>query len=388
MNLRRASVFLAEAIVIALAVAFIIILILRPEILTQRAVVEIKESPAPALTQGSGNAQVVLSYSQAAEMAAPSVVNIYTTKLIEQQHSPFLNDPFFRRFFGDNLPESDKRLENSLGSGVIVSANGYVLTNNHVIAEADEIQVALRDGRRKAARVIGTDPETDLALLRVDLPNLPAITFGQSDGLRVGDVVLAIGNPFGVGQTVTMGIVSALRRNELGLSTFENFIQTDAAINPGNSGGALINPYGQLIGINTAIYSQSGGSQGIGFAIPAVLAKDVMQQILERGHVVRGWLGINVQELTNELARSLNVAENSGVVVAGVLKNGPAHNAGIKPGDVITKIAEDSVTTPHQLVDAVAKKSPGSEIKITLVQDGKTRTLTAKVGERPPPGPR
>ncbi|MFG1489212.1 trypsin-like peptidase domain-containing protein, partial [Oceanospirillum sp. HFRX-1_2] len=242
------------------------------------------------------------SYSDAVKQASPAVVNIYTSKIIEQRAHPLLQDPAFRQFFGYNGVPRQQRLQSSLGSGVIVSADGYVLTNNHVIAGADEIKVALKDGREAIAQVVGTDPETDLAVLSIPLPDLPVITIAPSDDIEVGDVVLAIGNPFGVGQTVTMGIVSATGRDQLGINTFEDFIQTDAAINPGNSGGALINPRGELLGINTAIFSKSGGSQGIGFAIPSNLSRQIMIDIIREGSVVRGWLGVEVQELTPALA--------------------------------------------------------------------------------------
>ncbi|HAG78860.1 MAG TPA: 2-alkenal reductase, partial [Pseudomonas sp.] len=264
------------------------------------------------------------SYANAVAAAAPAVANLYTTKVIEKtEQQPLSKDPLFQRFFSDNLPRQ-RRMESSLGSAVIMSSEGYLLTNNHVTANAEQIVVALKDGRETLARVIGSDPETDLAVLKIDLADLPAITLGHSDRIRVGDVTLAIGNPFGVGQTVTMGIISATGRNQLGLNTYEDFIQTDAAINRGNSGGALVDAGGNLIGINTAIISESGGSQGIGFAIPVKLALEVMNSIIEHGQVIRGWLGVEVQSLTQELAESFGQEGRPGIVVAGVYRDGPA----------------------------------------------------------------
>lgn len=278
-----------------------------------------------------------VSYADAVTTAAPAVVNLYTTKVINKPNHPLFEDPQFRRFFGDNSPKQ-KRMESSLGSGVIMSPEGYILTNNHVTSGADQIVVALKDGRETLARVIGSDPETDLAVLKIDLKNLPAITIGRSDSIRIGDVALAIGNPFGVGQTVTMGIISATGRNQLGLNNYEDFIQTDAAINPGNSGGALVDANGNLTGINTAIFSKSGGSQGIGFAIPVKLAMEVMKSIIEHGQVIRGWLGIEVQPLTQELAESFGLSGRPGIVVAGIFRDGPAQKAGLQLGDVILSI--------------------------------------------------
>jgi Do/DeqQ family serine protease len=267
---------------------------------------------------------------------------------------------------------------------VIVSKNGYVLTNYHVIEGADEIQVALRDGRSAEAEIAGTDPESDLAVLKIQLEKLPTITFASSDDLKVGDVVLAIGNPFGVGQTVTMGIVSATGRDRLGINVFENFIQTDAAINPGNSGGALVNPYGHLVGINTAIFSRSGGYQGIGFAIPVSSAIDVMQQIIETGHVTRGWLGIEVQDITPQLAESFGLKDTQGVIVAGILRNGPAANAGLQPGDVIKEINGKPMRDSRDVMNVIAKAAPEEKVFITILRQGKKDEIQASVGKRPP----
>jgi len=343
--------------------------------------------PAPLVRSG------VVSYADAVERASPAVVNIHTAKVVTQRRriSPLFDDPFFRRFFGDILGErkgsarTRKRIETSLGSGVLISRKGYILTNNHVVNGADEIRVMLKDGRSAEAKVVGIDQDTDLAVLRIKLDKLPSVVISQSENLRVGDVVLAIGNPFGVGQTVTMGIVSATGRNRLGINTFEDFIQTDAAINPGNSGGALINPYGQLIGINTAIFSKSGGSQGIGFAIPVSLAKDVMEQIIEHGFVARGWLGLDAQDITKELAESFELASTDGILVAGVLRGGPAHVAGILPGDVITHVGNTQVKDAHDLLNAIARIRPGAKASLRIVRDGQKRTIRAKVKQRPEP---
>ncbi|MBE0505347.1 MAG: Do family serine endopeptidase [Marinospirillum sp.] len=324
-----------------------------------------------------------VSYASAVRMAAPAVVNIYTTKVVEQEAHPFMNDPFFRHFFGQGGQPRQQRMQSSLGSGVIVSAEGYILTNHHVVNGADEIRVALRDGRETFARTIGSDPDSDLAVLKIELDNLPVIALASSDTLEVGDVVLAIGNPFGVGQTVTQGIVSALGRNSLGINTYEDFIQTDAAINPGNSGGALINPYGQLLGINTAIFSRSGGSQGIGFAIPSNLSKQIMLDLINQGFVVRGWMGIEVQEMTPALAQSLKLEANRGVLVAGLLRNGPAHTAGLLPGDVIETINGRRVDNAREAINYIAGLRPETKVKVELVRDGERRSVDATIGQRP-----
>lgn len=324
-----------------------------------------------------------VSYSRAVDRAAPAVANLYTTKVVSKPEHPLYHDPLFRHFFGESLPRQ-RRLESSLGSAVIMTPDGYLLTNNHVTTGADQIVVALKDGRETLARLIGSDPETDLAVLKIDLPNLPSIPLGRSDDIRIGDVTLAIGNPFGVGQTVTMGIISATGRNQLGLNTYEDFIQTDAAINPGNSGGALVDAYGNLIGINTAIFSKSGGSQGIGFAIPAKLAMDVMQSITEHGQVIRGWLGIEVQALTPELAESFGLGARSGVIVAGVYREGPAQRAGLQPGDLVLRMDGQAITDGRGAMNQVARARPGQQITIEILRNGKPLTMTAEVGLRPP----
>ena len=327
-----------------------------------------------------------VSYADAVIIAAPAVANLYTTKVVSKSNHPLFEDPQFRRFFGDNLPKQ-RRMESSLGSAVIMSPEGYLLTNNHVTSGADQIVVALKDGRETTARVIGTDPETDLAVLKIDLKNLPAITVGRSDNIRIGDVALAIGNPFGVGQTVTMGIISATGRNQLGLNTYEDFIQTDAAINPGNSGGALVDANGNLTGINTAIFSKSGGSQGIGFAIPVKLALEVMKSIIEHGQVIRGWLGIEVQPLTQELAESFGLKDRPGIVVAGIFRDGPAQKAGLLLGDVILSIDGEPAGDGRRSMNQVARTKPSDKIAIQVMRNGKELTLTAEVGLRPPPAP-
>ena len=327
-----------------------------------------------------------VSYADAVTTAAPSVVNLYTTKVINKPNHPLFEDPQFRRFFGDNSPKQ-KRMESSLGSGVIMSPEGYLLTNNHVTSGADQIVVALKDGRETLARVIGSDPETDLAVLKIDLKNLPSITVGRSDNIRIGDVALAIGNPFGVGQTVTMGIISATGRNQLGLNNYEDFIQTDAAINPGNSGGALVDANGNLTGINTAIFSKSGGSQGIGFAIPVKLAMEVMKSIIEHGQVIRGWLGIEVQPLTQELAESFGLSGRPGIVVAGIFRDGPAQKAGLQLGDVILAIDGEPAGDGRRSMNQVARIKPTDKVTLQVMRNGKEINLTAEIGLRPPPAP-
>lgn len=323
------------------------------------------------------------SYAPAVKYASPAVVNIQTTKIITERQHPLANDPIFRQFFGDSIGEPRKRMESSLGSGVIVSPQGYILTNHHVIKAADEILVALKDGRTAKATVIGTDPDTDLAVLHIKLDQVPAITLSKSHDNEVGDVVLAIGNPFGVGQTVTSGIISATGRNMLGINTFENFIQTDAAINPGNSGGALINSYGELIGINTAIYSRSGGSQGIGFAIPLSLARNVLTQIIEFGHVKRGWLGVAIQDMNPELADSFGLKKVYGIIVNGIAKSGPADKAGIQPSDVITHVNGIEVENVRHLLNLVSQVLPGNQVSIKGLRQKERFSTTATVIQRP-----
>jgi len=343
--------------------------------------------PSPNITRNTGLTGAQrgpVSSASAVTAAEPSVVNIYTTKVTLERRSTLFDDPVFQRFFGDRFSsQPEERRQTSLGSGVIISDRGFILTNNHVIKGADEIRVVLSNGDTFAAEIAGTDPDTDLAVIKTRQTNLPAITVGDSQYLRVGDIVLAIGNPFGVGQTVTMGIVSATGRNQLGINTFENFIQTDAAINPGNSGGALINAYGELVGINTAIFSKTGGSDGIGFAIPIALAKGVMDQILKQGRVVRGWLGIAGRDITPEFAQAYGIAEIRGVMVSGVLEGGPADQAGIEPGDIITRINNRVPGSTFEILSIISALSPGTRVEIMGVRGDKILKLEAVVSERP-----
>lgn len=381
--MRRFWLLFAQTVTIGLAFWFIVAT-LKPEWASElihsprgariAATVPVLEAPANAIAaQGS--------YRDAAKRAMPDVVNIFTTKGTKEPRTPFMDDPLFRRFFGDQ--QEDRQF--SLGSGVVVSPEGYVLTNNHVIETADEIEVALADGRKAVAKVVGTDPETDLAVVKITLENLPAITLGRAEQAKVGDVVLAIGNPFGVGQTVTMGIISALGRSHLGINTFENFIQTDAAINPGNSGGALIDAEGNLLGINTAIYSRSGGSLGIGFAIPVSTVKTVMESIISTGQVVRGWIGVEPQDITPELAESFGLTKKSGAIIAGVLKGGPADRAGIRPGDILVAVEGKPVSDTTDMLNLIAQLTPGNKAKMTVLRKSQESTIDVVVGKRPRP---
>ena len=323
-----------------------------------------------------------VSYSDAVRKAVPSVVSIFTSKEVKQPRNPFMNDPLFRHFFGERSEDESQRAF-SLGSGVIIGSHGYILTNHHVVEAADEIEVALVDGKKLAAKVVGNDPESDLAVLKVDVQGLPAITLGQAENLKVGDVVLAIGNPLGVGQTVTMGIVSALHRTGLSINTFENFIQTDAAINQGNSGGALIDSSGNLVGINTAILSQTGGSIGIGFAIPVSTAKQVMEQLIATGSVTRGWVGVELQELTPELADSFKLGTTDGVLVAGVQRGSPADRAGVKPGDIVVTVDGKPVRDPESLRNLIVALAPGNQTSLKLKRGQNEIEVRVKIGKRP-----
>ena len=321
-----------------------------------------------------------VSYRDAIKSVAPAVVNVYATRLVQRPTHPLFQDPLFRRFFGEPAPEQQR--DSNLGSGVILNQAGYVLTNAHVISKADDIQITLIDGRQTAAEVVGIDAETDLAVLRIQLENLPTAAIGDSGTLKVGDVVLAIGNPYDFGQTVTQGIVSATGRKRLGISAIEDFIQTDAAINPGNSGGALITATGKLIGINTAIFSNSGGSQGIGFAIPINLAKDVMQQIIDKGFVERGWLGIEAQVIPQDIVQGANLTQG-GVLVSGVLRNGPASSAGIMPGDIMTRINGQPLYNPQQAIQLISQFHPGDTINIDILRGWNELSISARVSQRP-----
>lgn len=377
---RKLIVFVAQAIVVGLALAFLLTLFWPGLLRREATTIEVRETNGFTTLPAGGP----VSYAAAVERAAPAVVNINTAKVVNVQPNPLFKDPIFQQFFGRGLNSPRKHVERSLGSGVIFSDQGYILTNHHVIGGADAIQVFLRDGRSATAKVIGGDPETDLAVLKIDLKNLPAITLGKSDHVRVGDVALAIGNPFGFGQTVTMGIVSATGRYALGINTFENFIQTDAAVNPGNSGGALVDAHGNLIGINTAIFSQTGSSVGIGFAIPTSIAKGVMEQIIAHGRPLRGWLGIEAQALTPELLEAFGLKKGTeGLVITTLYRNGPAHKAGVEPGDVLVAIDGKKTGDAREVLLAISGHKPGERIKLDLMREGKPLSIEAIAGERP-----
>ena len=373
--MKKLWLFFSQAVTVFVA-AWFVIATLQPQWLAAPA-------PPPAVSaplvlpapQVSAAAQPG-SLAAAVRRAAPAVVSINTSRITRH---PFADDPWFRLFFGQQGSQS----QNGLGSGVIMSADGYVLTNNHVVQEADHIEAVLADGRRASARVIGADPESDLAVLKIDLPDLPVITPSDSDRIEVGDRVLAIGNPFGVGQTVTSGIVSALGRDQLGINTFENFIQTDAAINPGNSGGALTDEQGRLLGINTAIYSRSGGSLGIGFAIPVNVARQALQDIVQNGRVVRGWIGVESTALTPDLAENLGAASAQGAIITGVLNGGPAARAGMRPGDVVTRINGRPIRTVAELRSGITALRPGTAATFTALRQGQNVEMQLVPGLRP-----
>ncbi|MDP4027712.1 MAG: trypsin-like peptidase domain-containing protein [Gallionella sp.] len=381
--MRKHWLLFTQAVTIALALLFIV-QTLKPELLpgaARNGVVTLHESVPPT----TPDKPVSMGVSVAAQKAMPSVVNIFTSTVIKTPLHPFMDDPRFRFFFGDPR-DTEPQSSSSLGSGVIVSPDGYILTNHHVVEAADQIEVALADGRKSKAQVVGSDPETDLAVIKTELPgNLPAITFGHPEQAQVGDIVVAIGNPFGVGQTVTMGIISALKRNHLGLSTFEDFIQTDAAINPGNSGGALVDVSGNLIGINSAIYSQNGGSLGIGFAIPASIAKKTMEQIIQSGSVTRGWIGAGVQELSPELAESFKLGGTKGVLITDVIRNSPADHAGIEAGDILIAIDDMATDDWNAMLETVTGLPPGKIVTARLMRNGAEISLPVKIGKRPRP---
>ncbi len=379
MKIRKLLLFVLQAAAVGVLAAVLLLIFLPGYIIDKRPVVEFlqDDSDRPA-NIGSGP----VSYAEAVRRASPAVVNIYTSKQVVENPSPLFDNPTIRRFFGDRN-RLRERTQTSLGSGVIMSAQGYVLTNYHVIENADEIEVFLADGNTVSANVLGADPETDLAVLTIAVDSLPGIVISDTTKLEVGDVVLAIGNPFGFGQTVTQGIISATGRDRLGINTFENFIQTDAAINPGNSGGALINAYGELVGINTAIFSKSGGSQGIGFAIPIGLASDVMSQIIEHGRVIRGWLGLELQNLSPQLAESFGLIDRTGVLVAGVVRQSPAYKFGIRPGDIILSFNDKAIRDAKTIQNEIASSKPSSEVTISGLRRGKIFEVQAKIGQRP-----
>ncbi len=375
-TMKRFWLLFSQAVTVFVA-AYFVVATLQPDWIRRGATrssagISLIEAPPAASSQ-----PVAGSFSAAARKAAPAVVSINTSKAVRNPRS---NDPWFQFFFGD---QGQQQAQTGLGSGVIVSPDGYILTNNHVVEGADEIEVTLADSRRTRATVIGTDPDTDLAILKVDLDKLPAMVLGNSDQLSVGDQVLAIGNPFGVGQTVTSGIVSALGRSQLGINTFENFIQTDAAINPGNSGGALVDINGNLMGINTAIYSRSGGSMGIGFAIPVSTAKLVLDGIVKDGQVTRGWIGVEPNELSPELAATFGVRATEGVIITGVLQDGPAARAGIRPGDVIVRVGDKPTENVSALLTAVAALKPGEPAAFQLQRGDAQLELNVVPGTRP-----
>ena len=382
--MRKLWLIFAQTVTVSLAVLFVVST-LKPEWLGKPAadappIVALQES-SPSTTPPAG------SYREAARTALPSVVHIFTSQKVRTPRHPLLDDPIFRHFFGGRAEPGEQRSA-GLGSGVIVSSEGYILTNYHVVEGADQIEVALHDGSTLPARLVGGDPESDLAVLRIDPEKrpgsvLPAITLGRMENLLVGDVVLAIGNPFGVGQTVTMGIVSALGRSHLGINTFENFIQTDAAINPGNSGGALVDSRGTLVGINTAIYSRSGGSLGIGFAIPISTARNVMEQIIKTGAVTRGWIGVEAQEITPELADTFGLSGTEGALIAGVQRGSPADLGGIKPGDVLLAVNGKAVKDPQVMLDLIAGQTPGETVPFKLRRQKGVIEAVIRIGKRP-----
>ena len=389
--MHRLWLIFAQAATVCVAVLFVIST-LKPEWLPARfspfgeggpQVTLVQQAALPVAPAG----QRPDSFNDAVRKAAPAVVNIFTTKEVRVSRNPMLNDPLFRRFFGDQAAGDETQRAASLGSGVIVSPAGYILTNHHVVEAADEIEVALPDGKKLLAKVVGADPETDLAVLRVEGKGLPAITFGSSDALRVGDIVLAIGNPFGVGQTVTSGIVSALGRSGLGINVFENFIQTDAPINPGNSGGALIDARGNLVGINTAIYSRTpgGASLGIGFATPVSIAKMVLEQIVKSGTVTRGWIGVELDEVRPEILETLKLKNSQGALIKGVVAGAPADKAGVQPGDVLVSIDGQAVSDPQGVLNLVTGLAPGTPAKMKVKRKGEEMELALTVGRRPKP---
>ena len=378
--MRKHWLLFTQTVTIALALLFTVHT-LKPELLPNAArssVVTLYESNAPA------SSAPLTGLSVAAKKAMPSVVNIFTSTTIKTPVNPSLDDPRFRFFFGDQ--DNTPHQSSSLGSGVIVSGDGYILTNHHVVEAADQIEVALADGRKAPAHVIGSDTETDLAVIKIDLPgSIPAITFGHPESAHVGDMVLAIGNPFGVGQTVTMGIISALKRDHLGLNTFESFIQTDAAINPGNSGGALVDTNGNLLGINSAIYSPNGGSLGIGFAIPATTVKKTMEQIILNGSVTRGWIGAGIQEVTSDQAALFKPENTRGVLITEIVRHSPSEQAGMQAGDVLLSIDGKEINDWSLMLDTVANLAPGKIVDIQLLRNGSKITLPVKIGKRPMP---
>ena len=385
--MQRIWLIFAQSVTACLGLLFVLRLFYPHLLENQQDAIVINQVEPTAASKTVQKTASIGSYSMAANKAMPAVVNIFTSSKLTapNPHEQFRDDPLFKHFFGDQPENEETQPDNSLGSGVIVSEQGLILTNDHVVSSADEIEVALADGRKLAAKVVGTDPDTDLAVLKIEGDNLPSITFAANEKLSVGDVVLAIGNPFGVGQTVTQGIISALGRNHLGINTYENFIQTDASINPGNSGGALIDAEGNLIGINSAIYSRSGGSMGIGFAIPASIAKQVMEQIAVNGNVTRGWIGIEAQDITPELAESFKLTKPQGSLIAGVLRDSPADVAGLKAGDVLLAINDKEVVDSSGMLNIIAALKPDDKAELKIARAAKEMTVNVAVGKRPKP---
>ena len=377
--MRKLWLLFAQAVTLTLAALFVVSLV-KPEWLSWRTqVVEVREAPTAVMSPVTASPR--LSFSEAARKATPSVVNISATRQVKR-HNPLIDDPAFQRFFGERFtlpPETQL----SLGSGVVVSREGYILTNDHVVEGVTDIQVTLADGRTMAGKIVGTDPDTDLAVVRVPATGLTPITFGSSDAAKVGDVVLAIGDPFSVGQTVTMGIISATGR-DIQASPFGTFIQTDAAINPGNSGGALVDANGNLIGINTLIFSRSGGYQGIGFAIPVSLAKTVMEEIIETGTVTRGWFGVEVANITPELADSLGLKTTHGAIVGAIDRGSPAERSGMRLGDVIVAVGGRPVADVNTTLNAIAAVSPGKSVPVKVLRRDQEVALDVLVGKRKP----
>jgi serine protease DegQ len=381
--MRRLWLLFAQAVTVCIAVLFVIST-LRPDWLRVTPAVRSPNATSGLLPSPDSLASPApSSYARAVAIAAPAVVNIHTTKRVSVSRLPLNADPVLRKFFEQMPGFNQTQQATSLGSGVVVSAKGQVLTNLHVIDGADEIVVALTDGRHAVAKVLGVDADSDLAVLKVDLAQLPELAFTPLEPLSVGDVVLAIGNPFGVGQTTTMGIVSALGRDRLGINTYENFIQTDAAINPGNSGGALIDTQGRLVGINTAIYSKSGGSLGIGFAIPAAAAQKVLSEIVAFGFVKRGWLGIEPQDMTADLARAFGLERAAGVIIAGVMRDGPGAQGGLKVGDIVQTVDGQPVNDTQRLMARIAARAPGDSLELGIYRNGHTQKLRMTLGQRP-----
>lgn len=386
--MHRLWLLFAQTVTVLVA-GFFVLSTLRPEWFgkaseTRPALAELSTTKeAATATNTPANNTGIVSYRLAAEQAMPSVVSIQATSRVRlPSNHPLLNDPMFRRFFG---PEGRAEPGGGLGSGVVLAADGLIVTNHHVIDAAEDIEVIAPDGRRAKAKIVGGDPETDLAVLRVSLSELKPIAVGNAEEARVGDPVLAIGNPFGVGQTVTMGIISALGRNQLGINTFENFIQTDAAINPGNSGGPLVDAEGRLLGINTAIYSRTGGSLGIGFAIPVSTVRNVVDQIVATGAVTRGYIGVEPQDITPEMAEAFKLPRREGAIIAGLLRNGPAEKAGVKVGDILLEVDGQTVRNTAGMLNLISQLKPGAQAELKFLREGKEISLKVQVGKRPRP---